>query len=95
MEGVKRRGGAVAIPLEPGDVEVLQVVSEGPPKYVPANKGTSKYPFDQIPVGGGMRLKRNIDTAKSAIRGWVKRHKGQRYRVWRLADGFVMVKRIK
>lgn len=95
MDGVKRRGGHQGVPLVEGDIEMLAVVSGGPPKHVPLNKGTSKYPFAEIPVGGGMKVRRGIATVKSAVRGWVKRHKGQRFQVWRLAEGFVMVKRLK
>lgn len=93
--GARRKGGHVGIPLGDGDVEVLEVVAESAPRWVPPNKGLSKYPFDRVPVGGGMRIRRGIGTVKSAVRGWVKRHKGQKFSVWKKPDGWVMVKRIK
>lgn len=92
-EGLHRVGSRA--PLAPEEVAIDPVVQGGPPKYEPLNKGKSKYPFEQIPVGGGMRVKRPFATVKSAVRGWVKRHRGQRFQCWRLPEGWVMVKRLK
>ena len=93
MSGLKHRG----VPLVDGDVEVLVEVPP-PPKVVPRNKGLSKYPFDQVVVGGGMKVRRNLATVRSAAKTWARNHKGQRFQCWRSRDErgeFVMVKRLK
>lgn len=72
MSEVKR---GVAVALVEGDVEWGG--REGLPKLVNAMRGKSKYPFDKLAVGHTMRIKREVDTIRSAIRGWVKRHGGR------------------
>jgi hypothetical protein len=80
--------------LTSADVELVGFDAEVPPVLV-REKGTSRYPFALLEVNHSFLVKRGKSAVKSAVRAWMKFHKGQKFQVWVVADGRTKVKRIK
>jgi hypothetical protein len=77
------------------DVRMVGVDASVAPVYVNPRRGTTKYPFERLEVGHSMEVRRKVGTMRSAVRQWLRHHKGQRFQVWRMGDGWTKVKRVR
>ena len=79
-----------------GDIVVEVVCGEERPRSLNVRqKGDSKYPWGEVPVGGAVKVRRALDTVKQACRRWCKVHHGFKFVIWRKADGWVVAKRVR
>lgn len=67
------------------------------PKKRNPNKGTTRYPFNQLELGQVMYVARTVGAVRDAVRRWEANNKDskRKFEVWRGADKRAVVKRVK
>jgi hypothetical protein len=58
-------------------------------------KGFTKYPWAEVPIGGALKIRRALGTVKQACQRWCREHRPTKFTIWRSGDGWVIAKRVK
>ena len=72
--------------LSPTSMEGIQIGGfdeQRPPRPAPPNKGTTKYPFEELQVGQVLYIERSHSAVREALRRFLATHQAMRFEVWR------------
>ncbi|MFZ3322736.1 MAG: hypothetical protein WA190_10215 [Usitatibacter sp.] len=88
-------GGKRPSPASMEGIQFGGFAEQRPPRPAPSNKGTTKYPFDELQVGQALYVERSRSAVREALRRFLANNKAMKFEVWQGAGKRIVVKRIK